>query len=82
MPAEHMGTASGLGCGPGLGVCPGTYASSFTSGAAAAHVDPPATMPEPTSLALLGSGLVTLVARRRRRALKPSPHARPFERQW
>jgi hypothetical protein len=48
------------GCGPNFG-------SWFVSGAATPHTDPPPpTVPEPTSLALLGGGLVTLAPRLRR----------------
>lgn len=63
MPTEFTGTSSGFGCGPASG-CPGFLATNFTSGAATPHPDPPPAVPEPTSLALLGGGLATLVARR------------------
>jgi PEP-CTERM motif len=56
------GTGSGFSYG-------GSFGSPFTSGAATPHTtppnDPPATVPEPTSLMLVGSGLGMFIVRRR-----------------
>ena len=47
--------------------CVGFFGAPFVSGAATPHTDPPPAVPESTSLALLGGGLVTLAARLRGR---------------
>jgi hypothetical protein len=66
------GAASGFECQYKPSCTPTDFGSSFVSGAAAPHttqppVDPPATVPEPASLALIGGGLVMLAGRLRKR---------------
>jgi hypothetical protein len=57
---------SGFGCN--YRGCGANFGSWFVGGAATPHTDPPPpTVPEPTSLALLGGGLVTLAGRLRAR---------------
>jgi hypothetical protein len=59
-------TGSGFACryDDGCGV---QFGSPFVSGAAAPYTAPPPTVPEPTSVALLGGGLVALAGRLRAR---------------
>jgi hypothetical protein len=71
MPTSTTATGAGLRCEDytSTGPCYGLYTTAFASGAATLHGPPtqPATVPEPTSLALLAGGLATLIARRRPR---------------
>jgi hypothetical protein len=69
---SSLATGSGLVCQESAWTsCVGFFGAPFVSGAATPHTDsPPPTVPEPTSLALLGGGLITVAAslRARRRA--------------
>jgi hypothetical protein len=60
------GTGSGFECRYTGPICSPYFGSPFVSGAAAPHTDPPpSTVPEPTTMVLVASGLVALVHRRR-----------------
>jgi hypothetical protein len=65
---EFDGGATGSGFECRYSGCGADFGSWFVSGAATPHTDPPPpTVPEPTSLALLAGGLVTLGGRLRAR---------------
>jgi hypothetical protein len=65
---SSQATGSGLVCQEsGWTSCAGFFGASFVSGAATPHTDAPPAVPEPTSLTMLGGGLVTLTARLRAR---------------
>jgi hypothetical protein len=66
---QSMATGSGLVCQEsGWTSCVGFFGAPFVSGAATPHTDPPpATVPEPASLTLLGGGLVAIAGRLRPR---------------
>jgi hypothetical protein len=60
------GTGSGFECRYTGPICSPYFGSPFVGGAAAPHTDPPpSTVPEPTALALVATGLVALAHRRR-----------------
>jgi hypothetical protein len=62
------GTGSGFECRYKPSCTPTDFGSPFASGAAAPHTDPPSppTVPEPTTMALVGVGLAAIVYRRPR----------------
>jgi hypothetical protein len=70
---SSQATGSGLVCQESAWTsCVGFFGAPFVGGAATPHTDPPPpTVPEPTSLALLGGGLIAVATRLRARSRAP-----------